>query len=511
MGVRIGVTVADAARSGPDRCEVPVDPTVPSARRDTDAVVVGAGPNGLAAALTLAREGFRVTVLEGADEIGGGTRSSDQLTVPGLLHDVCSAIHPMGIASPFLRELPLERHGLRWGHPPIAVAHPLDGGVTGLVHRDLEATVAGLGEDGATWRAIFGPATERFDALVGDVLGGLVKVPRHPLQTVRAGTVGALPAAVVARAFRTPVGAALFGGIAAHAVAPLSQPLTTAVGLMLGAAGHRDGWPVAIGGSQAITAAMASYLRELGGEIHTGVHVRTLSQLPRARVALFDVTPTQLAEIAGDHLPGRDRRRARRWQHGPAAYKVDYAIRGEVPWTDPDVARAGTVHAVGPYAELEEAERVVHGGVLPDRPYVLVAQQHVADPDRCVTDDDGQTITPLWAYAHVPHGYDGDEARVRLEAQIERFAPGFGDRIVARHVTTPTQLEAYNPNYIGGDIGGGAASFRQLVARPKLSPDPYGTGIPGVYLCSSSTPPGGGVHGLCGHNAATAALRVLTA
>lgn len=476
----------------------------------TDAVVVGAGPNGLAAALTLAREGFRVTVLEAADEIGGGTRSSDQLTVPGLLHDVCSAIHPMGIASPFLRDLPLARHGLRWGHPPVAVAHPLDGGQAGLVHRDLAATAAGLGEDGSRWEAVFGPAVERFDALVGDVLGGLVKVPRHPLQTVRAGTVGAPPATWVARRFRTEVGRALFGGIAAHAIAPLSQPLTTAVGLVIGAAGHRDGWPVAMGGSRAITDAMASYLRELGGEIHTGVRVGALRELPKARVALFDVTPTQLLDIAGDHLPARDRRRAERWEHGPGVYKVDYAVRGEVPWANPDVARAGTVHVVGSFDELVEAERVVHDGVLPERPFVLAAQQHVADPARCVTAEDGTTITPLWAYAHVPHGDDDDEARVRIEAQLERFAPGFADRIVARHVTTPSGLEAYNENYIGGDIAGGAATLRQLIARPRLSPDPYATGIPGVFLCSSSTPPGGGVHGLCGHNAATSALRVLT-
>lgn len=477
----------------------------------TDAVVVGAGPNGLAAALTLARQGFHVTVLEAADEIGGGTRSSDQLTVPGVLHDVCSAIHPMGIASPFLRELPLARHGLRWAHPPIAAAHPLDGGRAGFVHRDLEATAVALGADGAAWRAIFAPAVERFDALVGDVLGGLVGIPRHPLQTLRAGTVGAAPATVVARAFRTEVGRALFGGIAAHAVAPLSQPLTTAIGLVIGAAGHRDGWPVAVGGSRAITDAMASYLRELGGEIHTGVRVGALHELPRARVALFDLTPRQLADIAGDRLPARDRRRARRWQHGPAAYKVDYAIRGAVPWAHPDVAQAGTVHVVGSFEELVEAERLVHQGVLPERPFVLAAQQHVADPARSVVDEAGDVITPFWAYAHVPNGYDADDALTRLEGQLERFAPGFGDRVVARHVTRPSDLEAYNANYIGGDIGGGAATLSQIVARPRLSPDPYATGIPGVFLCSSSTPPGGGVHGLCGHNAATSALRVLTA
>jgi phytoene dehydrogenase-like protein len=477
----------------------------------TDAVVVGAGPNGLTAALTLARQGFRVTVLEAADEIGGGTRSSDQLTVPGVLHDICSAVHPMGVASPALRDLPLERHGLRWGHPPIAAAHPLDGGRAGFIHRELERTADGLGADGAAWRHVFAPAVDRFDALVGDVLGGMVKVPRHPLRTVRGGTVGALPATVLARAFRTDVGKALFGGVAAHAVAPLSQPLTSAIGLIIGAAGHLAGWPVAIGGSRAITDAMASYLRELGGEIHTGVRVTSLRDLPRSRVALFDVTPKQLAEIAGDAMPPRDRRRAERWQHGPAAYKVDYAVRGAVPWSAPDVAQAGTVHVVGSFDELVEAEALVHQDVLPERPFVLAAQQHVADPGRTITDEHGDTITPFWAYAHVPNGFDGDAALTRLEAQLERFAPGFGDRVVARHVTTPSQLEAYNANYLGGDIGGGATSFAQIVGRPKLSPDPYATAIPGVWLCSSSTPPGGGVHGLCGHNAATSALKVLTA
>lgn len=478
-----------------------------------DAVVVGAGPNGLAAAITLARVGKRVVVLEAADEIGGGTRSSDQLTVPGVLHDLCSAVHPMALASPFLRELPLERHGLRWGHPPIACAHPLDDGSVGVVHRDLDATVAGLGEDGDAWRRVFGPAVEHFDALVGDVLGGFVKVPRHPLRTVRSGAVGALPATVVARMFRTDVGRALFGGIAGHAIAPLRQPLTTAIGLVIGAAGHLVGWPVAIGGSQAIAAAMASHLGELGGEVHTGVRVGRLSELPPARVALFDVGPRQLAEIAGDALPARARRRAERWRHGPAAYKVDYAIRGDVPWRHPEAGLAGTVHLAGTFEELVEAERQAFDGTLPPRPFVLVGQQHLADPGRAVADPDDPTgerrITPLWTYAHVPNGYDGDEALARLEAQIERFAPGFAERVVARHVTTPTEFEAANPNYVGGDITGGAATVRQLIARPRLSPDPYATGIPGVWLCSASTPPGAGVHGLCGHHAANAALRVL--
>jgi phytoene dehydrogenase-like protein len=374
------------------------------------------------------------------------------------------------------------------------------------VHADLAATVAGLGDDGPTWDRIFRPAVERFDAVVGDLLRPLVRVPRHPLRTVRGGAVGALPATVVARAFRTPVGRATFGGVAAHAIAPLRQPLTTGVGLFIAAAGHRFGWPVAVGGSRSIATAMAGYLAELGGQIHTGVRITALRELPRARVALLDVTPKQLAEIAGDALPAGDRRRAARWQHGPAAYKIDYAIRGEVPWTAEAARRAGTVHVIGSFEEVVEAEEAVHEGRLPERPFLLVAQQHLADPTRAVGD-----VTPLWTYAHVPNGYDGDDAIVRMEAQLERFAPGFGDRVVARHVTTPSQFEAHNPNYVGGDITGGAATFRQLVARPRFGPDPYATGLPGVFLCSSSTPPGAGVHGLCGHLAATSALKVLTA
>ncbi|MTV26749.1 NAD(P)/FAD-dependent oxidoreductase [Nitriliruptoraceae bacterium ZYF776] len=471
----------------------------------TDAVVVGAGPNGLAAALTLAREGFRVTVLEQADEIGGGTRSSDQLTVPGLVHDVCSAIHPFGAASRFLRELPLARHGLTWAHPDVAVAHPLDGGEAAAKYRDLDRTVAELGEgDGRVWDRLLRPAVRRFDELADDLLGPILKVPRHPFTTARNGLVSLLPATAIASLFPTEHGRALWGGIAAHAVQPLRRPLTGAIGLMMSAAGHRYGWPAAVGGSRAITDAMASYLVELGGEIHTGVHVTDLRDLPRARVALLDVGPRALAEIAGDALPEPVRARSAAWRHGPAAFKVDYAIRGEVPWTAETARRAGTVHVVGSFDELAEAERLVHEDRMPDRPFVLVAQQHLMDPSRTVDD-----LTPLWAYAHVPHAYEGD-ALPAIEAQIERFAPGFGERVVARHVTTPLELEAYNPNNVGGDIAGGVTDPVQLVARPRLAVDPYATAVPGLYLCSSSTPPGAGVHGLCGHHAARSALKVLT-
>jgi len=470
-----------------------------------DAVVVGAGPNGLAAALTLAREGFKVTVLEAADEPGGGTRSYEDPDVPGLIHDHCSAVHALGAASPFMRSLPLERYGLEWCHPEIACAHPLDDGTAPALYRSLDTTVAELGEDGNAWRLVFGSAARNFDALASDLLGPMMRIPRHPVITARSGLPALLPATVIARRFPTPRGAALFGGIAAHAVTRLTQPLTTGVGLIIGAAGHAYGWPFARGGSRSVWQAMVAMLEDLGGEVVTGVRVRSLSELPRTRVALLDVTPTQLAWIAGDRLPAVDRRRAERWRYGPAAAKVDFAVRGGVPWTAERARRAGTLHLAGSFDELASAEADAACGRLPQRPFVLAAQPHVADPARQA---DG--VVPLWAYGHVPHGCDEDAAPL-VEAQIERFAPGFGDRVVARHVTMPADFEDWNPNLHGGDITGGENSPGQLIARPRLSPDPYATGVPGLFLCSSSTPPGGGAHGMCGHHAARSALRVLTA
>lgn len=470
-----------------------------------DAVVVGAGPNGLAAALTLAREGFKVVVLEAADEPGGGTRTYEDPQVPGLLHDHCSAVHPFGVASPFLRSLPLDRYGLTWAHPEVGVAHPLDDGTAPTILRDLDATVAGLGEDGPTWDRLYRSTTDRFDEVAADLLRPILRIPRHPIGTARSGLPSLLPASVLSRAFPTERGRALFGGIAAHTISPLDRPLTSAIGLLMGAAGHAYGWPGAVGGSASIWRAMVAMLEDLGGEVVTGVRVRSLADLPRARVALLDVTPTQLAEIAGARLPAAERRRAGRWTYGPGATKVDYAVRGGVPWTAEVARRAGTVHLAGTFEELALAEAQVAGGQLAERPFVLVAQPHVSDPGREV---DG--VVPLWTYAHVPHGTTED-ASPSIEAQIERFAPGFSERVVARHVTHPADFEAWNPNLHGGDITGGASTPMQLLARPRLAFDPYATGIPGLYLCSSSTPPGGGVHGLCGWHAANSALRVLTA
>ena len=470
-----------------------------------DAVVVGSGPNGLAAAITLAREGFKVVVLEAADRPGGGLRTDPDPEVDGLLHDHCAAVLPFAIASPFLRTLPLEEHGLRWRHAEVDCAHPLDDGTAVAAYRDLERTVAELGPDGPTWDALVGTAARRFGALADDVLGPLLRVPRHPFSTARAGLPALVPANLTARRFPTPRGAALFGGMAAHAISRLDVPITGAVGVLLGAAGHQHGWPVAEGGAEALSRALVSVLEELGGEVVTGTHVRAVRELPRARVALFDTTPTALAHILGDHLPARGRRRAERWRYGPAAYKLDLAVRGAVPWQAPEARRAGTLHLAGTFEELAAAEAAVVAGELPERPFTLVAQPHVADPTREV---DG--ITPLWAYAHVPHGSDAEVAPL-IEAQIERFAPGFGAQVVARRITTPADFEAANPNLVGGDIGGGANLPAQLLGRPRLATDPYATGVPGVFLCSSSTPPGGGVHGMAGYHAARSALRVLTA
>jgi phytoene dehydrogenase-like protein len=468
----------------------------------TSAVVVGAGPNGLAAAVRLARHGVDVEVLEAADVIGGGTRTSE-LTVPGVLHDHCSAFHPMGVGSPYLRTLGLDRHGLRWRWPEIDCAHPLDSGEAGLLYRSVDATAAGLGPDGPQWRRVFAPVAAGFDDLAADVMRPIVHVPRHGVRLVRFGLPALLPAAVTARWWRTDKARALFGGVAAHAFYPLHRPTSSAVGMTIIAAGHRHGWPVAEGGSRAITDALGAELADLGGKIRTGVRVQRTADIPPADVVLLDVAPRAIVAIFGDRLPPRIARAYRRFRHGPGAFKLDLAIEGGVPWTNDACGRAGTVHLGGIFEEVATSEREIARGRMPERPFVLVGQQYLADPSRSAGD-----IHPLWAYAHVPHGYTGD-ATDAIVAQIERFAPGFRDRIVARAVSSTRHLPAYNPNYVGGDIITGANTPKQLLMRPRLALDPYRTGIPGTFICSAASPPGAGAHGMCGYHAAGSALRHL--
>lgn len=469
----------------------------------SDATVVGSGPNGLACAVALAREGVRVTVLEAEETIGGGTRTSE-LTVPGLLHDHCSATHPMAVGSPFLRSLPLEDHGLEWCWPEVDLAHPLDDGSAGVMLRSLEETAEGLGKDGPAWRRVFGSSSENFEALTEDLMRPVLRFPKHPLSLARFGLRAAMPATLLARRWKTAQARALFGGVAAHAFSPLTRPMSSSVAMALVSAGHRWGWPVAAGGSRSITDALASLLRENGSRIETGVRVRSLSELEGAGAVVFDLAPSAVADIVGDRLPRRVERAYRRYRHGPGAFKVDLAVEGGVPWTNEACRKAGTVHAAGSFEELVAAEREINRGQMPERPMVLVGQQYLADPQRSSGD-----VHPVWAYAHVPSGYDGDGERAVLD-QIERFAPGLRERIVGKATRSPAEFAAYNANYVGGDIITGANTPVQIAIRPRLALDPYSLGVPGMYICSAATPPGPGIHGMGGFNAARSVLRHLS-
>jgi len=466
------------------------------------AVVVGSGPNGLACAATLASRGVEVTVIEAEERIGGGTRSSE-LNEPGLLHDECSATHPMAVASPAVVSLGLERHGLQWAWPEVDLAHPLDGGDGAVMLRSLEATAAGLGAAGENWERVFGPPSRAYDVLTEDIYHPLIHLPRHPLRLARFGLPAALPATVLGRRLGTPEAAALFGGVAAHAYAPLTQPFSSAIGVALLCAGHAYGWPVAKGGSISIANAWAAVIRERGGRIETGRRVGSLAELPPTDAVVLDLTPRGVLEVAGERLPRRVARAYRRYKYGPGAFKLDLAVQDGVPWTMEAARRAGTVHVGGSLEELVEAEAEVNRGRMPQRPFVLVGQQYLADPGRSRGD-----LHPVWAYAHVPAGYDGDATATLLD-QIERFAPGLRERIVATTVTTTAEIEARNANFAGGDILGGANTPLQTMLRPRVHPVPYWTGIPGVFICSAATPPGAGAHGINGFNAAEAALRTL--
>jgi phytoene dehydrogenase-like protein len=467
-----------------------------------DAIVVGSGPNGLAAAIALAQADVSVLVLEAEETVGGGARSAE-LTLPGFTHDVCSAIHPLGVASPFLRTLPLERHGLEWIEPPVALAHPFDDGGVALLHRSVDETAAGLGGDGDRYRRLMAPLVRDADALL-EVLLAPLGAPRHPLALARFGLRGALPATAVARrAFRGERARGLFGGLSAHSMLPLTALPSAAFGLTLGLLAHAAGWPLPRGGSQRIADALAGHLRSLGGEVETGRRVGSLRELEAARVALLDVTPRQLLALAGDRLRVLYRRGLARYRYGPGVFKLDWALDGPIPWTAGECSRAATVHLGATLAEITASEREPSRGRQAERPFVLLAQPSLFDPGRA---PDGKHTA--WAYCHVPNGSAVDMTE-RIEAQVERFAPGFRDRILARSVLAPADLERHNANYVGGDINGGLADLRQTIARPVVRVSPYTTPIPGLFLCSSSTPPGGGVHGMCGYHAARAALRYL--
>lgn len=464
-----------------------------------DAVIVGAGPNGLAAAITLARAARSVLVIEAKDTVGGGTRSAE-LTLPGFTHDICSAVHPLGVASPFFRVLPLNEYGLEWIFPPAALAHPLDDGTAIIVERSIEATSITLGRDAKSYRRLMQPLVNDWDKLARAFLGPL-RFPRHPIAMGRFGLLAVWPAATLARwLFRGERARAVFAGMAAHSIISLDQPVTAAFGLMMSIMAHAVGWPIPHGGSQSIANAMASYLRSLGGEIITNCTIECIEQLPPHRVAVLDLTPRQLDRIAGEKLPSSYRRKLNGYRYGPGVFKIDFALDGPIPWKATECMRSATVHIGGRLEEIVEAERIVWKGGHPEKPFVLLAQSSLFDTTRA---PEGKHT--VWAYCHVPHGSTFDMSE-RIEMQIERFAPGFRDRIMARSARNAQQMERYNPNYIGGDINGGVQDLRQLFTRPVARAVPYSTPNKAIYLCSSSTPPGGGVHGMCGYHAARAVL-----
>lgn len=467
---------------------------------ELDAVVIGSGPNGLAAAITIARHGGTVLVAEANDTIGGGLRSAE-LTLPGLVHDLCSAVHTLGAGSPFMRSVPLERHGLEWVHPDVLLAHPLSPREAALLHRSSADTAAGLGPDGDRYLSLVGDVADRWGNLEESILGPILSWPRHPLDLVRFGLKALLPMAATAARLRTEEAAALLAGCAAHSFVPLSRPLTTAFALTLTATGHRYGWPFARGGSQSLANALAAHLEELGGKIETGRRITDLAELPRSRVVLADVSPPTLARLLENRVPEAFLRRYRRFRYGPAAFKIDYALTEPVPWANPDLKRAGTIHLGGTASDIAAAESATWRGIAAARPFTLVCQPSLFDPTR----GDGGHHT-LWVYAHVPHGSTADFVD-RIEKSITELAPGFPDVVAARRVHSPADLEAINPNLVGGDITGGAHTIRQLLFRPTYRLDPYTTPLDRVFLCSASTPPGGGTHGMSGHLAAVSAIR----
>ncbi len=465
-------------------------------------MVIGSGPNGLAAAVELARNGAAVLVLEAADSIGGGTRTAE-LTLPGFHHDVCSAAHPLGILSPFLSRLPLAEHGLTWIQPSASVAHPLEGEGAVILRKSLEVTATSVGQDASAYKRLVSPFLHHPDALIGEILGP-AHFPRHPLLLAGFGAPALLPASTLSRRwFRGERARALLAGCAAHSILPLTRPVSAAVGLLFLITGHVQTWPIAEGGSAAITGALARYLETLGGRIETSRPVRALSDLPPSRIVLFDTSPDQVATIASPVLPATYVRRLRRFRYGPGIFKIDWALDGPIPWADAACADSATVHVGGTLAEITDSEAAVWRGEHADRPFTIVVQPSLFDASRAPA---GKHTG--WAYCHVPAGSTLDRTDA-IERQVERFAPGFRDRILARHVMRTTDLEQYNANYVGGAIAGGVTDLRQLFTRPVARINPYSTPNPDVFICSASTPPGGGVHGMCGYYAARGALRRL--
>jgi phytoene dehydrogenase-like protein len=464
-----------------------------------DAVVVGAGPNGLAAAVVLAEAGRSVVVLEGKPTIGGGCRSAE-LTLPGFQHDICAAIHPTGLVSPLLRRLPLATFGLKWVYAPAPLAHPFDDGSAAVLHRSLDATAATLAEDGAAWVSLMKPFLANSDALFEDILRS-VRVPKHPFTMARFGAAGLRSCQSLVRSrFRGQKARALFAGCAAHSFLALDAAASASFGLVLALVGHATDWPCAEHGSQRIVDALTAYLKSLGGTVEIDREVQSMHDIPESRAVLFDLAPRLMERIAAGELPERFRRQLRSFRYGPGVFKIDWALRQPIPWKATECLRAATVHVGGTFDELAASERDATTGRICDRPFVLVAQQSLFDSSRAPS---GQHTG--WAYCHVPHG-STENMTDRIERQIERFAPGFRDIILARHIMSPADVEAHNANMIGGDIAGGSNDLMQFFFRPTLRWNPYTTPNPRLFLCSSSTPPGGGVHGMCGYWAARAAL-----
>ncbi len=469
-------------------------------RGEYDGVVIGSGPNGLAAATVMARAGRSVLVLEAADRIGGGMRSTE-LTLPGFTHDLCSAVHPMAVASPFLPALPLHDHGLEWIYPPYPLAHPFDDGSAAILDRSLDVTCQKLGVDGDAYRKLVGPIAADWN-LLEEFLLGPIRIPRHPFAAARFGLRALQPATYLAKStFKSEAARALFAGLAAHSVLPLDSLASSAIGLVIGTVAHVKGWPIPKGGSQRIADAMASYLRSLGGEIVTGVRVQSLKDLPTSRIVLCDLSPRGLLEVAGERLPSGYRRALTKFIYGPGSFKIDWALRGPIPWKATECAQASTVHLGGTMQEIARSERDSWLNEISDRPYVILTQPSLFDPSRAPAG-----CHTAWAYCHVPNGSEADMTD-RIESQVERFAPGFRDLILARSTHSPAQLQEENSNLVGGNITGGANSLHQILFRPTYRL--YGTPVKGLFLCSASTPPGGGVHGMCGFHAATRALATI--